>query len=341
MATDSRDITFSNNSDAAFRLWGQAISNAFQQAGLVLHTDGGQINWTTVTRPTPTAAEATAGFEMFRLSDSLQGSKPVFIKVEYGINAAGPPPTYAYGKPVVYITVGNTTNGAGVLTGVVSNRIKLMGDSGVPGNVVTSGSALASGSTPLWTQGDGSSIISVAGAVSSAQVGYSFQSSGVYHPLSLPWMLCVERSRDSGGVANGDGVMVAVTTWLPTGTYGEIAPTGPTTTVQFLSFLGSGPSAVCYWPITWPMNAWGIGTSGADLYTFPMRIVTPKAQWGMAAVGSYKNDIALGTTVTLLHMGANRVYRSLSQIAGASANDNSRSYVNNFVPSGSLLMRWE
>jgi hypothetical protein len=102
-------------SDAHFRLWGSRLNAAFAGAGLVQTADTGQINWTTVSRPT--AANTIAGYEMWRFDDSLQGSAPIYIKIQYRSlgNASG-------NSAGVRFTVGQGTDGALTLTGLTSNE---------------------------------------------------------------------------------------------------------------------------------------------------------------------------------------------------------------------------
>lgn len=94
----------------------QAIAVATQGTvvgDLIRCTDGGQVDWTTVGWP----AINTTHFEIFRFNDVLQSTAPVFIKVEYGTGASA-----AY--PMLFITVGQGTDGIGNLTGVKSARLQ-------------------------------------------------------------------------------------------------------------------------------------------------------------------------------------------------------------------------
>lgn len=110
MPTVSWSTPIEHSNDATFRAWGSDLSARFATAGLVQTADTGQINWATVLRP---GTIAFAGYEIWRFNDSLQGTAPVFIKVEYGTanNAT---------VPALRITVSSGTNGAGTSTGLVS-----------------------------------------------------------------------------------------------------------------------------------------------------------------------------------------------------------------------------
>lgn len=97
--------------DATYRAWGVVVSAAFASAGLVQTSDTGQVNWTTVTKPT--AASTLAGYEIWRFNDTLQSTAPIFIRISYysGAQSSG-------NNPVLRITVGTGSNGAGTITGV-------------------------------------------------------------------------------------------------------------------------------------------------------------------------------------------------------------------------------
>lgn len=111
MATRTWVSPVSHSNDAEFRAWGSELSTELDTY-LPKTTDTGQINWSTVTRP---AANSAAGYEIRRFNDSLQATAPIFIKLEFGTagNAA---------MPSIWVTVGTGTNGAGTLTGSVTQR---------------------------------------------------------------------------------------------------------------------------------------------------------------------------------------------------------------------------
>lgn len=94
-------------SDATFRSWGSTWSTNLAALGWVKTSDTGQINWTTVTKPT--LANTVAGYEIWRMNDSLQATAPVFLKIEYG---TGPSATYSS----LWFSIGFSTDGAGNLT---------------------------------------------------------------------------------------------------------------------------------------------------------------------------------------------------------------------------------
>lgn len=115
MATTTFTLPGQFTTDAEFRAWGAAINAAFTAMGLVKTGDTGQIDWTTVLKPT--VANTVAGYEMWRFNDTLQATAPVFIKMEYGTGG---------GVTIqsLWMTVGTNTNGAGSLLGQVGARYR-------------------------------------------------------------------------------------------------------------------------------------------------------------------------------------------------------------------------
>ena len=101
-----------HTSTAGFRAWGLELHNQLASVGLTNTADTGQVNWATVTVP---GINTAGGYEIWRFNDTLQGTTPIFLKIEFGTGGTS---TY----PAVWITVGNGSNGSGTLTGLTSSR---------------------------------------------------------------------------------------------------------------------------------------------------------------------------------------------------------------------------
>ena len=112
MAKVTYTMPVSQATDADFRAWGYALSAGLASAGLIQTSDTGQINWTTVTRA---AAYNSAGYEVWRMNDAMQATKPVFFKLEYG---SGP----CTCVPHMWLTVGGGSNGSGTITDTYLSR---------------------------------------------------------------------------------------------------------------------------------------------------------------------------------------------------------------------------
>ena len=106
MATNASYFTFDNTSDATFRSWVAAFHTAMLAVGWNVSGDTGQIDTTTVTKPT--TSSQTKGFKMYTPND---GGTTFYLKVDFGSNGFG-----ALGI-AIFITVGWETDGAGTFTG--------------------------------------------------------------------------------------------------------------------------------------------------------------------------------------------------------------------------------
>jgi len=159
-----------NDTDAHFRLWINEIHNALIAFGWLQTTDTGQINFSTVTRPT---GNVYPGFACYKMNDSLQATCAVFIRIDFG---SGPSITDV---PSIKfrIAIGGT-DGSGGLTGNVSATYTMGGTQGPTttfSNVRTSGSSS------------------------------SFRA--MFWPTTLPgFVLNIERDRDSSGNETTNGV---------------------------------------------------------------------------------------------------------------------------------------
>lgn len=117
MSTWSSATTFQHSSSATFRAWASELNAGLVAAGWEQTADTGQINWGSP--PPIPATGVAAGYEVFRMNDSLRDTAPIFIKLEYGThrdNAA---------TPNVWFTIGTGTNGAGAISGVLHERAQL------------------------------------------------------------------------------------------------------------------------------------------------------------------------------------------------------------------------
>ncbi len=167
--------------DAKFRTWGSTISASLAACGLVQTADTGQINWTTVLKPG--VATTKAGYEIWRFDDSLQGTAPIFLRIDYGTGSK-------VDSPQVWFQVGTGSNGAGSVTGVqgVSNAAPCNGNSGP----ISSNTTM----TLLFTHTDGF-LVAYSDTYSNGSLGMS------------PMFFAVERTRDqSTGAPTAEGMYV-------------------------------------------------------------------------------------------------------------------------------------
>lgn len=103
MTTSSGNFVFDNSTLANFKSWAQAISNAFSTFGWTQTTDTGQVNWGTIG-----AVPSGFVYEIWKASDTLAATLPIFVKVEYGASTT---------SVQLRFTVGTSSNGTGTITG--------------------------------------------------------------------------------------------------------------------------------------------------------------------------------------------------------------------------------
>ena len=122
MAKDQSTTGIAHSNNTTFRAWITELSGQLDAVGLTVAADTGQINLATATRP---GIDTAAGYQIRYLNDSLHGSKPLYLKIEFG--------TYGTNQPSIWITAASGTDGAGTLTGTeYFPRTKITPD-GVPG----------------------------------------------------------------------------------------------------------------------------------------------------------------------------------------------------------------
>ena len=174
MSNTSFNTTMSGTTDVAFRSWGSSISTALAAVGLVQTSDTGQINWTTVSKPS--GATTTAGYEIWRFNDAAQSTTPIFLKLSYGTGSAGNTTTR------LLVEIGSASNGSGTLSGLGSGT-----------TYTFNGDASASGWT--WGASDGSGFV-FCHMVTSANGGAACN------------VVAVDRLRNADGTPSGDGLLV-------------------------------------------------------------------------------------------------------------------------------------
>lgn len=195
MATDTRNLPANIIATADFRTWGSGLAAQFTAIGLVQTSDTGQINWTTVNAPS--SSNTYAGYEIWRFNDSLQATKPVFIKVEYGINSV------SFGQPMLRITTATGTNGAGTPSGQVG---------AVRATMTASGNKSAGVTLPSYCSGS-TSRLNLCTNLDAASATFAI-------------LVLIERTKSAAGADTGDGIATWVTSTGLAGGYQFIPFTG-------------------------------------------------------------------------------------------------------------------
>ena len=267
MTTSISSFPTNNPDDASFRVWGGGISAQLAAAGFTRASDTGQINWATATRP---AAGASGGYEVYRFNDSLQATKPIFIKLSY--ESAG----FNQNYPVIRVTVGTATNGAGVISGIGSTN-----------TVLTMGSSIASPSPSCYCCASPSRLYLV----------FAQNPNGGAH-------LFIERSKDASGQYTGDGWFQLNTDQFNQSTSWRVVPyIGPES-----SFVGTGVIAV-------PPTI-GVSSLGNKVVLSPVLLpVLAKPRFASLCVAK-NGEIGSMTPFTMTHLGAVHTFMTLPLSSG-------------------------
>jgi len=166
--TSAQNLVCSNSSVTNFKQWAKAISDFFAACGWVKSSDTGQVNWATI------SSVPGAGAFVYEVWTPGDGLTAYFLKVEYGNHASSAT------TPTIRLSIGATTNGAGLLTGVIAGPFQTNTSNYTPpGGGVTQYVCRFSGtsgriSAQMWTNSGG------ANAEQFFSVERSVNSSGVY-----------------------------------------------------------------------------------------------------------------------------------------------------------------
>lgn len=287
MTTSSSIVDVSSfTTDAKFRTWGSAVSAAVVASGLTVTSDTGQINWTTVTRPT--TASAKAGYEIYRFNDSLQSTAPIFLRIDYGSAAST-----TGANQNLWLTVGTGSDGAGNITGVYFVTLSLC---------------------QAGTTGSSNATMSVRAAYSTT-AGAAFVDAGVAPSAGVcTGSFVIQRTCDATGAPTGQGASVVwfrgsastaqqySVSFSPYAIFASRAPAvGVLSPAAGSSVSGGGVIELYRLWVTCPTPVGSVGSLGywnAD--------ITAAATFSAAPFGSTSHTyVALGTGTGIYEQGGN------------------------------------
>lgn len=110
MTTLTTQGSFVNTTDATFRDWVARAISMLTTVGLVRTADTGQIDATTVLKPT---VATMAGYAIFRFDDPMQATRPIFLRIDFGTGISNT------ANPAMRVTLCKGTDGAGNPTTVL------------------------------------------------------------------------------------------------------------------------------------------------------------------------------------------------------------------------------
>lgn len=273
MATATTTLILSNNTQANFNAWAQWIHDRLAAFGLIQTADTGQLA-NPIVAAVP-AGNTPAGYEIWRLNDALQATKPVFIKIEYGTGGASAPVGMG-----VWITIGTGSNGAGSLTGALTFRI-----SGLINGYITA-------PQNLYASGDASRFCFALGSDPIVPNNQNYIYFGV------------ERTKNADGTDSVEGAILLITQYS--------SNSGSTCNHQTMPFVGSNNGLEVFGTGDLPTSGQTTGVFGTDMMTFAIRPQlfyprNPMMNWCVY----YNADFVRETPVTLDAYGANHTYLPL------------------------------
>lgn len=178
MSTATTNTPLNHSSNAAFQTWIQEYDSGILTGGHWVNTsDTGQLTLASATKSGST--NTASGYRMYRMSDTLQSTRPVFMKVEFGNG------NVTATNPSVWVTFGIATDGAGTLIGYSTTRQQLW-----------------STSAPI---NNATNVISNYCALP-GYLGISFKEGAKV--IKKSDLLIVSRTTDDNGVHTGDGLFI-------------------------------------------------------------------------------------------------------------------------------------
>lgn len=307
MTTYSTTAAPSNSTATLFRAWASAVNTSATTVGLVDTAATGQIDLTTVAAPG--AANTFQGFKVYRFADSLQGSYPVFIKIEFGSSNG------SANNPALRITVGTAHDGSGNITGTQTTGTIQFGSQASSTTVCQ---CYASGDTGRWA---------LAMFVENSTVNQQ-----------LAFLFGVERTKDATGADDSDGIVVT------TCGYGS-ASNGNAIRSVVVPFSGGVPPADARWCIPHARpNSGGVSEHNSEVamglhVPFLGRAMRPVMNWG--AVTS-ADAITYANTISPTVYGAAHTYISLGTAQAINQCYDGNSYLTSTAINGvRMLMRYE
>ena len=316
MTTATTTTAIDQTSDAAFRTWVAEIITQLAAVGLTQTADTGQINTSTVTRA---ASNTSAGYTIWRFSDTLQSTSPVFLKLEFGSGSSGN--TY----PQMWVSISTGTNG----TGTLSN---LAGATPVRFVCVTQNTPSSTTiSYPSYFCCDQSTIgyVGMSWKIGGSSSGTSYNAYSSYGGFHLG------RSNDSTGASTGSAVfLLSNAVNNTTSSYGSMQCYSYTTTAIYPA-ASALTSAAFGWGI-YPLGPTVTLTGGA-VQVMPGMMMTPSIQFTQCIGLCSATEVPPGSTFSSALIGSTaRTYLQCGSPPGIT------NTINGYTPAQvGMFMLWQ
>ena len=315
MTTSTTTTPIDQTSDAAFRTWVAEIITQLAAVGLTQTADTGQINTSTVTRA---AINTAAGYTIWRFSDTLQSTSPIFLKLEFGSGSFNT-------NPQMWVSISTGTNGAGTLNnlaGATPVRFVCVAQS-------TPSSIISSYSSYFCCEQSTIGYVGMSWKIG-AYTGIGSNSAfGGFH---------LGRSNDSTGAATSNAVFL-LSNGTGTGTFnvGTMQCYSYTTTAIYpaASALGGASSSGIYWGI-YPLSS-SVTLTGGAVQVMPGMMMTPNIQLTQCIGLCSATEIPPGSTFSSALIGSTaRTYIQCGSPPGVST-----SFQNYTSAQVGMFMLWQ
>jgi len=271
MSVYTTSIAPSTTTTALIRAIAHFIVDQLAAWGWVQASDTGQT--ATDSLPALTGAWTTSGIQIWRMNDALQSTAPVFLRIEFRSGSPG-------GSPDIKISVGTGTNGAGVLTGQVSDVIDV--------------------ATTVY----GTTVRTSYASGASNRCAFALFSGDQNTTDHLFWS--IERSKDADGNDTADGIIIIGVS--PNSTYStQYIPASGSIRAKQLS-----PALPVYSGITTLANGSTVGL----IPVFPQAVDGPKNP-GNNVMFYYQPDLIALNAVSAIWRGSSHVILPLGVITTA------------------------
>ena len=272
MSTSTFSTVIDHTSDAGFRTWGNELSTALSAVGLVQTADTGQIDFGTVARPSTSTA---GGYEVYRFDDAIQGTAPIYFKLEYGTSGTAT-------VPQMWVTIGTGSDGVGGITGTLVSRTICSLTPSVPNSSVPYPSYVCASGGQLMV------CFKTGAGVSSTYPGMFFH---------------IGRTTNDSGADTGDGLVL------------YYKATGTGYTLQQCRLFASGATVTLaqhtFCLVPGLMTA---SMSGSDIQAFKNYAAFPLVKPNIGVVTVIEAEVPAGNTISVAAVGSTpRTYISTGQ----------------------------
>ena len=305
----ANDLVWRASTTAENLAWAKKISDALTAIDVVKTADTGQINLTGTTLAIPSSPDTSfksAGYEIRKLEAA--GLPTIYLRIEYGVRNSGAVAGSTNNTPTLKLSVGTSTNGAGVLGGVLAQYDSFSNYGHYTGSVTTNAPR------PFFFSSDGQNYLTM--MIDPALVGATSSPTSAVVPL----VYCLERSIDPAtGNYDGEGCTILNSSV-------EI-PSGQSATFRHvLNFTATSVNSGGQIPAQTDPMWTSSGNAGATTL-FPVTVLLPRPKGPLrSCVYIYAAEAVPGTQFSTTFYGATRTYIACTKQNSMNVSPNSATF---------------